>query len=56
MLSHDRYSDSVLLRETIRCFVEDHEIKLGPRKTQYQPVLFRFSGKEANPHLYILEY
>lgn len=37
-----QYSDFVLLRETTRCFVDDHEIRLGPMKIQ-QPLVLRRS-------------
>jgi len=35
-----RYSDSLLEHITVRCLREDHEMRLGPRKTQKPPIDF----------------
>lgn len=40
-----RYSASALERETTFCRLEDHEIRLYPRKTQYQDVDRRDEGQ-----------
>jgi hypothetical protein len=42
-----RYSDSVLDRATVRCLREEHEMRLGPRKTQNPLVDFLSSGQPA---------
>jgi hypothetical protein len=42
-----RYSDLVLDQATVRCLREDHEMRLGPRKTQNPPVDFLSSGQPA---------
>ena len=39
--------DSVEEWETIVCFLEDQEIMLFPKNTQYPPVDFRSSGSAA---------
>jgi hypothetical protein len=41
------YSDSVLDRETVGCFLEHQEIKFCPKKTQYPEVDLRSSGQPA---------
>ena len=42
-----RYSDSVLDRATIFCFLEDQETRLLPIKTQYATTYLRSSILEA---------
>ena len=41
------YSASELLRDTVCCFLDRHEIKESPRKTQYLVIDYRESGQAA---------
>ncbi|GKG06848.1 hypothetical protein Tco_0329817, partial [Tanacetum coccineum] len=46
-LATPRYSASVLEREVTCCRLEDHEMRLSPRKTQYPEVEHLVEGHPA---------